>query len=192
MLEKLFQLSRFHTNWRTEVVAGMTTFLTMAYVIFVNPSMLAEAGMDHGAVFVATCIAAAIGCFLMGFWANLPIALAPGMGLNAFFTYSVVLGMGYSWQAALGAVFVSGVIFLILSVVVFNPVNLFHCPRHYSGLYHLRFLQNIGGQSTRNATCGLGDVGAAVGQNYFYRWLKPRAGVKPACYLMSFTENEAL
>lgn len=116
MLEKLFQLSRFQTTWRTEVVAGMTTFLTMAYVIFVNPNMLAEAGMDHGAVFVATCIAAAIGCFMMGFWANLPIALAPGMGLNAFFTYSVVLGMGYSWQAALGAVFVSGVIFLILSL----------------------------------------------------------------------------
>src|SRR5690554_7660728 len=84
MLEKLFHLSRFQTNWRTEMVAGITTYLTMAYVIFVNPALLAEAGMDHGAVFVATCVAAALGCFVMGFWANLPVALAPGMGLNAF------------------------------------------------------------------------------------------------------------
>ncbi|NVK25807.1 MAG: NCS2 family permease [Gammaproteobacteria bacterium] len=116
MLEKLFKLSEHGTTIKTEVTAGLTTFLTMAYIIFVNPAMLAEAGMDQGAVFVATCIAAAIGCFIMGFIANYPIALAPGMGLNAFFTYGVVLGMGYSWQAALGAVFLSGIIFLLLSI----------------------------------------------------------------------------
>src|SRR5690554_4684583 len=100
MLEKFFHMSRFGTNWKTELVAGITTYLTMAYIIFVNPALLAEAGMDHGAVFVATCVAAALGCFVVGFWANLPVALAPGMGLNAFFTYGVVLGMGYSWQTA--------------------------------------------------------------------------------------------
>ena len=120
MLEKLFQLSRFGSNWRTEVVAGITTYLTMAYIIFVNPAMLADAGMDRGAVFVATCLAAAIGCLVMGLWANLPVALAPGMGLNAFFTYGVVLGMGYSWQAALGAVFLSGCLFILLSLFRFR------------------------------------------------------------------------
>ena len=87
MLEKIFKLQAHGTTVRTEVIAGITTFLTMAYIIFVNPNVLAKAGMDHGAVFVATCIAAAIGCFIMGFLANLPVALAPGMGLNAFFTY---------------------------------------------------------------------------------------------------------
>ncbi|MBU2919114.1 MAG: AGZA family xanthine/uracil permease-like MFS transporter [Psychrosphaera sp.] len=116
MLERLFKLSAHGTTVKTEMMAGLTTFLTMAYIIFVNPSILADAGMDKGAVFVATCLAAAIGCFIMGFIANYPIALAPGMGLNAFFTYGVVLGMGHSWQTALGAVFLSGVIFLLLSL----------------------------------------------------------------------------
>lgn len=116
MLERLFKLSQHHTTVKTEVTAGITTFLTMAYIIFVNPAMLADAGMDQGAVFVATCVAAAIGCFIMGFIANYPIALAPGMGLNAFFTYTVVLEMGYSWQIALGGVFISGVIFVVLSI----------------------------------------------------------------------------
>ncbi|PHI35417.1 guanine permease [Pseudoalteromonas sp. GCY] len=116
MLERLFSLQAMHTNVRTEVIAGLTTFVTMVYIVFVNPAMLAEAGMDHGAAFVATCIAAAIGCFIMGLWANYPLALAPGMGLNAFFTYGVVLGMGYTWQSALGAVFMSGCLFLFLSV----------------------------------------------------------------------------
>ncbi|OIQ25773.1 NCS2 family permease [uncultured Vibrio sp.] len=116
MLERLFKLSEHGTNVKTEVIAGVTTFLTMAYIIFVNPAMLADAGMDHGAVFVATCLAAAIGCFIMGFVANYPIAQAPGMGLNAFFTYAVVLGMGYTWQVALAAVFVSGVLFILLSI----------------------------------------------------------------------------
>ncbi|MGR6833460.1 NCS2 family permease [Aliivibrio wodanis] len=116
MLEKLFQLKENGTDIRTEVIAGLTTFLTMAYVIFVNPAILADAGMDKGAVFVATCIAAAIGCFIMGFVANFPIAQAPGMGLNAFFTYTVVLGMGHTWQVALAAVFMSGVLFILLSL----------------------------------------------------------------------------
>ncbi|WP_375057895.1 NCS2 family permease [Zobellella sp. DQSA1] len=116
MLEKYFHLKELNTNVRQEVVAGITTFLTMAYIIFVNPAILADAGMDRGAVFVATCLAAAIGCFIMGLLANYPIALAPGMGLNAFFTYTVVLTEGYSWQTALGAVFFSGVIFVLLSL----------------------------------------------------------------------------
>ncbi|WP_226642066.1 NCS2 family permease [Microbulbifer variabilis] len=116
LLEKLFKLSERQTNVRREVIAGVTTFLTMAYIIFVNPNILAAAGMDKGAVFMATCLAAAIGCLIMGLYANYPIALAPGMGLNAFFAYVVVGEMGYSWQVALGAVFISGVVFLLLSI----------------------------------------------------------------------------
>jgi AGZA family xanthine/uracil permease-like MFS transporter len=112
-----FKLAEHGTSVRTEIVAGLTTFLTMAYIIFVNPSILQATGMDQGAVFVATCLAAALGCFIMGMYANYPIALAPGMGLNAYFTYSVVLGMNHTWQVALGAVFISGVLFLILSVL---------------------------------------------------------------------------
>jgi adenine/guanine/hypoxanthine permease len=117
MLDRVFGLVAHETTVRREVVAGITTFLTLAYIIFVNPMILTEAGMDHGAVFVATCLAAAIGTAIMGLFANYPIALAPGMGLNAYFTYGVVLGMGHTWQVALGAVFISGVIFLILSVL---------------------------------------------------------------------------
>jgi AGZA family xanthine/uracil permease-like MFS transporter len=116
MLERLFQLNELGTNVRREILAGVTTFLTMAYIIFVNPAILGDAGMDLGAVFVATCLAAAFGSAFMGLYANYPIALAPGMGLNAYFTYGVVLGMGFTWQVALGAVFISGIIFLILSV----------------------------------------------------------------------------
>ncbi|HIP75684.1 MAG TPA: NCS2 family permease [Psychromonas hadalis] len=116
MLEKLFKLSEHETSVKTEIIAGFTTFLTMAYIIFVNPQMLAAAGMDHGAVFVATCLAAAVGCLIMGLWANYPVALAPGMGLNAFFSFVVVGHMGYSWQVALGAVFISGICFTLLSL----------------------------------------------------------------------------
>lgn len=116
MLERLFKLSENNTTVRVEVLAGFTTFLTMAYIIFVNPSILAQAGMDKSAVFVATCLAAALGSAMMGFIANYPIALAPGMGLNAYFTYSVVEGMGLTWQTALGAVFVSGLIFMAVSL----------------------------------------------------------------------------
>ena len=116
MLEKLFKLSEHSTTIKTEIIAGFTTFLTMAYIIFVNPQMLGATGMDPGAVFVATCLAAAIGCFIMGFYANYPVALAPGMGLNAFFTYVVVLHMGYTWKVALGAVTLSGICFVTLSL----------------------------------------------------------------------------
>ncbi len=115
-IERYFGINGDNTTIKTELVAGLTTFLTMAYIIFVNPNILSEAGMDKGAVFVATCLAAAIGCFIMGIYARLPVALAPGMGLNAFFTYGVVLGMGYTWQTALGAVFLSGCIFILLSL----------------------------------------------------------------------------
>ncbi len=117
MLEQVFKLGENKTNVRTEVVAGITTFLTMAYIIFVNPAILSEAKMPFGAVFAATCIAAAIGCFLMAFLANYPIALAPGMGLNAYFAFGVVGGMGHSWQVALGCVFISGILFFVISVL---------------------------------------------------------------------------
>jgi AGZA family xanthine/uracil permease-like MFS transporter len=116
MLENIFKLKENGTTARTEITAGVTTFMTMAYIIIVNPSILSDAGMPAGAVMVATCLAAAIGTFLMGFLANYPFALAPGMGLNAFFTYTVVLTMGLSWQGALAAVFISGVIFLLLTL----------------------------------------------------------------------------
>ncbi|WP_282343929.1 NCS2 family permease, partial [Pseudomonas sp. PS02288] len=116
MLERLFQLKAHNTTVRTEILAGVTTFLTMAYILFVNPSILGETGMDKGAIFVATCLAAAIGSAIMGLIANYPIALAPGMGLNAFFTYTVVLHMGHTWQVALGAVFLSACMFFLLSI----------------------------------------------------------------------------
>ncbi len=115
MFEKLFKLAEHNTTVRKEIIAGFTTFLTMAYIIFVNPNMLAMTGMDSGAVFVATCLAATIGCLIMGLFANYPIALAPGMGLNAFFTFTVVMELKYSWNVALGAVFLSGLIFTLLS-----------------------------------------------------------------------------
>ena len=117
MLDQIFKLNDNKTTIQTEIVAGLTTFLTMAYIIFVNPAILEAAKMPFGAVFAATCVAAAIGCFLMAFLANYPIALAPGMGLNAYFAFGVVGGMGYSWQVALGCVFISGVIFFIISVL---------------------------------------------------------------------------
>ncbi len=116
MFEQLFGLGQHNTTVRREVLAGVTTFLTMAYIIFVNPQILSATGMDPGAVFVATCLAAAFGSAFMGLYANYPVALAPGMGLNAYFTYGVVLGMGFTWQVALGAVFLSGVIFFVISV----------------------------------------------------------------------------
>ncbi len=116
MLERRFQLSAHATDLRTEAIAGVTTFLTMAYILFVNPDILADAGMDRGAVFVATALASAFGTLVMGLFANYPIALAPGLGLNAFFAYTVVGTMGFTWQAALGAVFLSGLAFTALSL----------------------------------------------------------------------------
>ena len=116
MLAAYFKLDENKTDVKTEVLAGITTFLTMAYIIFVNPLILGDAGMDKGAVFVATCLAAALATAMMGLYANYPIALAPGMGLNAYFAYGVVNGMGVPWTVALGAVFISGVLFLLLTV----------------------------------------------------------------------------
>src|ERR1017187_6990467 len=114
-LERYFEFQALGASWRTEVLAGFTTFMTMAYIVFVNPAILHETGMPLAAVTAATCISAAAGSFLMGGLARYPLALAPGMGLNAYFTYTVVKGMGVSWQTALGAVFLSGVIFLLLT-----------------------------------------------------------------------------
>jgi AGZA family xanthine/uracil permease-like MFS transporter len=116
-LERYFEFDRLATNWRTEILAGFTTFITMAYIVFVNPGILQETGMPFQAVVAATCLSAAIGSILMGVLARYPIALAPGMGLNAYFTYTVCKGMGVPWQTALGAVFISGVVFLILTLV---------------------------------------------------------------------------
>jgi adenine/guanine/hypoxanthine permease len=115
-LEHYFEFERLGTNWKTEILAGATTFVTMAYIVFVNPSILRETGMPFAAVMAATCLCAAFGSILMGAFARYPIALAPGMGLNAYFTYTVVKGMGISWQVALGAVFLSGVAFVILTL----------------------------------------------------------------------------
>jgi len=114
-LASYFRFAEHRTDWRTEILAGLTTFITMAYIIFVNPSILAETGMPIAAVTIATCLCAAFGSILMGALANYPLALAPGMGLNAYFTYTVVKGMGVPWQTALGAVFLSGIIFLLLT-----------------------------------------------------------------------------
>ena len=131
MLEKLFKLSENHTDTKTEVLAGITTFMTMAYILAVNPSIMAATGMDSGAVFTATALAAFVGTLLMAIFANYPFALAPGMGLNAYFAYTVVIGMGYTWQYALTAVFAEGIIFILLSLTnvreaIFNaiPMNL--------------------------------------------------------------------
>src|ERR1051325_6007268 len=114
-LEQYFEFARLGATWRTEALAGVTTFVTMAYIVFVNPSVLRDAGMPFEAVVAATCFCAAAGSILMGVVARYPIALAPGMGLNAYFAYTVVKGMGIPWQTALGAVFLSGVAFLILT-----------------------------------------------------------------------------
>ena len=130
-LEKQFKLKENNTDVKTEILAGVTTFMTMAYILAVNPNMLAETGMDAGGVFTATALAAVIATLMMAFFANYPFALAPGMGLNAFFTYTVVFGMSRTWQFALTAVFIEGIIFILLSFfnvreAIFNsiPMNL--------------------------------------------------------------------
>lgn len=129
MLERLFKLRDNRTTIRTEVLAGVTTFLTMVYIIFVNPSILGDAGMPKDAVFVATCLVAALGTAAMGLYANYPIAMAPGMGLNAYFAYVVVLGMGIPWQAALGAVFISGCLFIVVTLVGLRGMIVDGIPR---------------------------------------------------------------
>ena len=127
MLEKFFKLSENHTDAKTEILAGITTFMTMAYILAVNPSIMAATGMDSGAVFTATALAAFIGTLLMAIFANYPFALAPGMGLNAYFAFTVCGNMGYSWKVALMAVFFEGIIFIILSLTnvreaIFNAI----------------------------------------------------------------------
>lgn len=186
MLEKIFKLKENGTDVRTEVIAGITTFMTMAYILAVNPNILSVTGMNAEAVFTATAVASLIGTLCMAFFANYPFALAPGMGLNAYFAYTVVLGMGYSWQTALAAVFVEGIIFLILSLcnvreAIFNaiPKNLKHAVSVGIGLF-IAFigLQNsnlvIGGatlvelfsvegyNSLNGTACSFNDVGITV------------------------------
>ena len=129
MLERIFQLSAHGTDIKTELLAGLTTFLTMAYIIFVNPDILGAAGMPKDAVFVATCLAAALGSLIMGLYANYPIALAPGMGLNAYFAFAVVGGMGFTWQQALGAVFISGCLFILVSLFKIREAIVNSIPR---------------------------------------------------------------
>lgn len=127
--ESYFEFAALGTNWRTEILAGVTTFMTMAYIIFVNPSILHDAGLPIAGVTAATCLAAALGSLLMGAFARYPIALAPGMGLNAYFTYSVVKGMGVDWHTALGAVFLSGIAFLLLTAVGVRQMIVGAIPR---------------------------------------------------------------
>ncbi|MGA0602782.1 NCS2 family permease [Caulobacter sp. KR2-114] len=129
MLERLFGLTAHGTSVRTEVLAGITTFLTMAYIVLVNPAILGDAGLPGPAVAAATCLAAGVGCLLMGLLANYPIALAPGMGLNAYFTYTVVKQMGVPWQTALGCVFISGAVFLLLTVAGVRQLIVKAIPR---------------------------------------------------------------
>ncbi|WP_426161723.1 NCS2 family permease [Pseudoduganella sp. R-34] len=129
IVEKLFKLKEAGSDVRTEVVAGITTFLTMAYIIFVNPAILGDAGLPKEAVFVATCLAAALGTAIMALYANYPIGMAPGMGLNAYFAYAVVLGMGIKWPVALGAVFISGCLFLIVSLLGLREAIVNGIPR---------------------------------------------------------------
>ena len=115
-MKKFFKLAESNTTVSIELSAGLTTFMAMAYIVFVNPQMMASAGMEQGASFVATCLAAALACFMMGLYANWPVGLAPGMGLNAFFTYTIVGELGYAWQTALGAVFIAGILFVVLTI----------------------------------------------------------------------------
>src|SRR5580692_8487481 len=168
-LERYFEFDRLGTNWRTEILAGLTTFVTMAYIVFVNPSILHEAGMPFKAVVAATCFCAAFGSILMGALARYPIALAPGMGLNAYFTYTVVKGMGVPWETALGAVFLSGVTFLVLTVIgirqlIFNaiPPELYAAVAAGIGLFiAIIGLRNSGIVVANPATLvGLGDLHA--------------------------------
>ncbi len=170
MLDKFFKLKDHNTSVKQEIIAGTSTFLAMAYIIVVNPQILSNTGMDYGAVFVATCLAAAIGSLLMGLLANYPIALAPGMGLNAFFTFGVVLGMGYSWQIALGCIFWSGIIFFLLSlfkarkwIIDSIPSSLKYAISIGIGLFLAMIaLQNAGVIINNDATLvGLGNIKSA-------------------------------
>ncbi len=167
MLEKFFNLKKNNTNIRTEIIAGITTFMTMAYILAVNPDILAKAGMDQGAVFTATALSAAIATLVMAIVAKLPFALAPGMGLNAFFAFSVCLGMGHSWQFALTAVFLEGIIFILLTafnirelIIKAIPINIKHAISVGIGLFiALIGFKNAGVVIGNDATLvGLGKV----------------------------------
>ncbi|MBN1990933.1 MAG: NCS2 family permease [Bacteroidales bacterium] len=170
MLEKFFQLKANKTSYRTEILAGITTFMTMAYILAVNPDILSATGMDKGAVFTATALASIVATLIMAFVAKLPFALAPGMGLNAFFAFTVVLGMGYSWQFALTAVFIEGIIFLLLTAfnireIIVNsiPLNMKHSVSAGIGLF-IAFigLHNAGIVAANDATLvSLGDITSA-------------------------------
>ncbi len=154
-LERTFALKSHGTTIRTEVLAGLTTFLTMAYIIVVNPAMLGDAGLPVAAVAVATCLAAGFGSILMGLMSNYPLALAPGMGLNAYFTYTVVKGMGVPWETALGCVFISGVAFLILTLVGVRQMIINAIPKSL-------FASVAGGVGLFIAFIGLKDAGIIV------------------------------
>lgn len=166
-LSGVFKLKERKTDFKTEVLAGITTFLTMAYILIVNPMILSDAGMNIGSVFMATAISSAIATLVMAFLANLPISLAPGMGLNAFFAYTVVIGMGFSWQMALAAVFIEGIIFIVLSLFkvrekIINaiPINLKKAISVGIGLF-IAFigLQNAGIIADNGATLvSLGEI----------------------------------
>ncbi len=167
MLEKFFQLKKNNTNVRTEIIAGITTFMTMAYILAVNPAILSAAGMDQGAVFTATALSAAIATLVMALVAKLPFALAPGMGLNAFFAFTVVLGMGHTWQFALTAVFIEGIIFILLTafnirelIIKAIPMNIKHAISVGIGLFiALIGFKNAGVVIDNQATLvGLGKV----------------------------------
>jgi AGZA family xanthine/uracil permease-like MFS transporter len=167
MFEKIFKVKENGSTVRTEVIAGLTTFMTMAYILAVNPAILGNTGMDKGALFTATALAAVIGTLVMAFWAKLPFALAPGMGLNAFFAFTVVLGMGYPWEMALAAVFIEGLIFILLTafnvreaIVNSIPLNIKHAISVGIGLF-IAFigLQNAGIVVSNDATqVALGDM----------------------------------
>ncbi|WP_207669313.1 NCS2 family permease [Fonticella tunisiensis] len=171
-MDRLFKLSENGTNVKTEVMAGITTFVTMAYIIFVNPSILAQAGMDKGAVFVATILAATIATFIMGFVANVPFAQAPGMGLNAFFTFTVVLGLGYTWQQALAMVFICGIINIIITVTKIRKMIIHAIPASlqyaisggiglfiaYIGIKEAHFLQFTGEAANKVVSLGEGGI----------------------------------
>ncbi|MBP6117413.1 MAG: NCS2 family permease [Neisseriaceae bacterium] len=152
LLARYFKLAEHGTSVRTEVLAGLTTFLTMCYIVIVNPTILSNAGMDYGAVFVATCLSAALGCLVMGLVANYPVALAPGMGVNAFFTYAIVKGMGVPWEVAMGAVFITGLLFVAVhfmkvraAIVDSIPESLKHAIAAGIGLFlALVALKNAG------------------------------------------------
>ena len=170
LLESLFKLKDHKTSFKKEILAGLATFLTMAYIMVVNPAILSNAGMDFDSVFVATILAAFISCMLMGLLANWPVALAPGMGLNAFFTFGVVLGMGFTWQQALAAVFCSGVLFLIISISPLRSYLINAIPKSLKfgigagiGLFlAIIGLQNAGIVVNNDATLvGLGDLKSA-------------------------------